>query len=338
MLFFKNDYNSLGSSEIMSKLASLALENNIGYGEDIHSKNAKELIRKEINCKNADIYFLSGGTITNRIGLYACLKPYEAVIGASSAHINVHETGAVESSGHKVLTVASYDGKLKIEDIDSLLKVHDSYHMVKPKCVYISQSTELGTTYTKDEISTLYNYCKEHDLYLFIDGARLGVALIDTNMSLEFIAANSDIFYIGGTKNGAPLGEALVITNDKIKTEFAYLLKNQGGLLAKGFMCGIIFEEFFTNDLYYKNARNSYETANKLREVFERHNFEEVYKNKTNQIFIKLSYEQNKILKEYVMYEEFEKYDDYVILRFVTNFNTSIFEIEEFDRILSKIF
>ena len=338
MLFFKNDYNSLGSSEIMSKLASLALENNIGYGEDIHSKNAKELIRKEINCKNADIYFLSGGTITNRIGLYACLKPYEAVIGASSAHINVHETGAIESSGHKVLTVASYDGKLKIEDIDSLLKVHDSYHMVKPKCVYISQSTELGTTYTKDEISTLYNYCKEHDLYLFIDGARLGVALIDTNMSLEFIAANSDIFYIGGTKNGAPLGEALVITNDKIKTEFAYLLKNQGGLLAKGFMCGIIFEEFFTNDLYYKNARNSYETANKLREVFERHNFEEVYKNKTNQIFIKLSYEQNKILKEYVMYEEFEKYDDYVILRFVTNFNTSIFEIEEFDRILSKIF
>ena len=338
MLFFKNDYNSLGSSEIMSKLASLALENNIGYGEDIHSKNAKELIRKEINCKNADIYFLSGGTITNRIGLYACLKPYEAVIGASSAHINVHETGAIESSGHKVLTVASYDGKLKIEDIDSLLKVHDSYHMVKPKCVYISQSTELGTTYTKDEISTLYNYCKEHDLYLFIDGARLGVALIDTNMSLEFIAANSDIFYIGGTKNGAPLGEALVITNDKIKTEFAYLLKNQGGLLAKGFMCGIIFEEFFTNDLYYRNARNSYETANKLREVFERHNFEEVYKNKTNQIFIKLSYEQNKILKKYVMYEEFEKYDDYVILRFVTNFNTSIFEIEEFDRILSKIF
>lgn len=337
MLFFKNDYNALGSSEIMNKLASLSLENNIGYGEDIHSKNAKELIRKEINCKDADIYFLSGGTITNRIGLYACLKPYEAVIGASSAHINVHETGAVESSGHKVLTVTSYDGKLKIEDIDSLLKVHDSYHMVKPKCVYISQSTELGTTYSKDEISALYSYCKEQDLYLFIDGARLGVALIDTNMSLEFIAKNSDIFYIGGTKNGAPLGEALVITNDKIKTEFAYLLKNQGGLLAKVFMCGIIFEEFFTNDLYFKNAKNSYETANKLREVFERHNICEVYRNKTNQIFVKLSYEENLKLKEYVLYEEFEKHDDYVIVRFVTNFNTSISEIEEFDKILSII-
>ncbi len=337
MLFFKNDYNSLGCPEIMNKLASLGLENNIGYGEDIHSKNARELIRSKLNDKNAQIYFLSGGTITNRIGLYACLKPYEAVIGATTSHINVHETGALESTGHKVLTVPTYDGKIKIKDIDSLLSIHNSNHMVKPKCVYISNSTELGTTYTKEEISVLYKYCKEHDLYLFIDGARLGVAMIDTGIDLEFIAKHSDVFYIGGTKNGAPLGEALVIINDEIKKDFAYLLKNQGGLLAKGFLCGVIFEEFFRNDLYLKNARNSFESAHNLREIFKKHHIEEVYKNNTNQIFVKLNYSLNEKLKKYVLYEESERNEDYLIVRFVTNFNTKAEEIKEFDKILTKI-
>lgn len=337
MLFFKNDYNSLGCPEIMNKLALLSLENNIGYGEDIHSKNAKELIRVKLNDKNAQIYFLSGGTITNRIGLYACLKPYEAVIGATTSHINVHETGALESTGHKVLTVPACDGKIKIKDIEALLSVHNSSHMVKPKCVYISESTELGTTYTKEEINALYSFCKENDLYLFIDGARLGVAMIDTGIDFEFIAKHSDVFYIGGTKNGAPLGEALVIINDDIKKDFAYLLKNQGGLLAKGFLPGVIFEEFFRNDLYLKNARNSYVSANKLREVFKKHKIEEVYKNNTNQIFVKLSYSLNEKLKEYVLYEECERNEDYLIVRFVTNFNTKAKEIEKFDEILTKI-
>ncbi len=337
MLFFKNDYNCLGSKEILNKLLGLSDEDNIGYGLDKHTDIAKELIRKEIGNKDADIYFLSGGTITNRIGLYACLKPYEAVIGATSAHINVHETGAVESTGHKVLTIDSQDGKINVKEIKELLDKHQNFHMVKPKCVYISESTELGTTYTKEEISELYKFCKDNDLYLFIDGARLGVALIAENISMEFIAKNCDIFYIGGTKNGAPLGEALVITNNTLKREFQYLLKNQGGLLAKGYLCGIIFEELFKNNLYYKNATNSYLMAKKLRMVFKKHNLEEVYENNTNQIFIRINHLTCKKLKEHVLFEISETYKDYVIVRFVTNFNTKEETILEFDRLLNEL-
>ncbi len=337
MLFFKNDYNCLGSKEILNKLLELSDEDNIGYGLDKHTDNAKELIKKEIGNNDADIYFLSGGTITNRIGLYACLKPYEAVIGATSAHINVHETGAVESTGHKVLTIDSQDGKINTKEIKELLDKHQDFHMVKPKCVYISESTELGTTYTKEEISELYKFCKDNDLYLFIDGARLGVALIAENISMEFVAKNCDIFYIGGTKNGAPLGEALVITNNTLKKEFQYLLKNQGGLLAKGYLCGIIFEELFKNNLYYKNATNSYLMAKKLRMVFKKHNLEEVYENNTNQIFIRTDHLTCKKLKEHVLFEISETYEDYVIVRFVTNFNTKEETIIEFDRILNEL-
>lgn len=337
MVFLKNDYNCLGSKEIMEALLNLSSENNIGYGLDKHTINAKELIRKEIDDKSGDIYFLSGGTITNKIGIAHLLRPYEAVICAESGHINVHETGAVESTGHKILTCHTKDGKIRKEDILSVLGNHQDFHKVLPRAIYISESTEVGTTYSLKELEELYACAKENNLYLFIDGARLSVALNAENITLKDIRRNSDMFYIGGTKNGAPLGEALVITNDNLKIDFAYMLKNQGGLLAKGFLCGIIFEEFFKDSLYYKNGAKANLMALEIRKILKKYNIEEVYKNKTNQIFISIGREMYRKLIEYVACEIFEEKEDTLIVRLVTNFNTNISDIEEFEKALKII-
>lgn len=337
MIFFKNDYNTLGSPEILGRLVELSSEDNIGYGLDKHTKNAINLIKKEIENESADIYFLSGGTITNKVGVSSLLKPYEAIICANTGHINVHETGAVEETGHKILTLPSYDGKIKISDIKSLLNEHSDFHKVKPRAVYISESSELGTTYTLNELKELYSFCQKNNLYLFIDGARLGVALLAENIKLKDIARVCDMFYIGGTKNGAPLGEALVILNDNLKEGFNYLIKNQGALLAKGFLSGIIFECFFENNLYYKNANISFLSAKELRRVFKKYNIEEVYPNLTNQIFVRLDKKIYEKIKDDVLVEISEEYDTYYIIRFVTNINTRKEDIESLDILLSKI-
>ncbi len=337
MIFFKNDYNTLGSPEILSRLFELCSEDNIGYGLDKHTKNAINLIKKEIENAEADIYFLSGGTITNKVGVSSLLKPYEAVICANTGHINVHETGAVEDTGHKILTIPSLDGKIKISDIKSLLKDHRDFHKVKPRAVYISESTEQGTTYTLNELKELYSFCQNNNLYLFIDGARLGVALEALNIRLKDIASVCDMFYIGGTKNGAPLGEALIILNDNLKEGFNYLIKNQGALLAKGFLSGIIFECFFENGLYYKNAHISFLSAKELRKVFKKHHIEEAFPNLTNQIFVKLDKEIYEKIKNDVLVEISEEYDTYYIIRFVTNINTKKEDIEALDDLLNEI-
>ncbi len=337
MVFLKNDYNCLGSKEIMEALLNLSSENNIGYGLDKHTIKAKELIRKEIEDEKADIYFLSGGTITNKIGIAHLLRPYEAVICAESGHINVHETGAVESTGHKILTCKTIDGKIRKEDILSVLGDHEDFHKVLPRAIYVSESTEVGTTYSLKELEELYACAKENNLYLFIDGARLSVALNAENITLKDIRRNSDMFYIGGTKNGAPLGEALIITNDNLKIDFAYMLKNQGGLLAKGFLCGIIFEEFFKDNLYYKNGSKANLMALKIRKILKKYNIEEVYKNNTNQIFISIKKDLYQKLIEYVACEIFEEKEDNLIVRLVTNFNTSLHDLEEFEKALKII-
>lgn len=339
MLYFKNDYNALGSDEIIKNIVKFKDEDNLGYGEDYHTKEAINLIRKEISDKYADIYFLSGGTITNRIGLYQMLRPYEAVICVESGHINVHETGAIESTGHKVLTVKGINGKVDINEVEEVLKNHTDSHKVLIRAIYISQSTEIGTIYSKEEIINLYKFCKKNDLYLFIDGARLGVALeCDIcDFTMKDIAKYCDMFYIGGTKNGAPLGEALVIVNDELKKNFAYLLKNQGGLLAKGYLCGIIFETLFTDSLYYRNAKNSIDKALKLREVFNKHKIVEEYVNPTNQIFVRLNKDLYNNLSKEVLFEIWEEKDNYIIARFVTNYKTTDLDIKNFDLLLSKM-
>jgi len=339
MVCFLNDYNSIGHKDIINKLLELSNETNIGYGLDKHTINAKKLIQKEIGNSDADIYFLSGGTITNKIGLAQMLRPYEAIICVDSGHINVHETGAVESNGHKILTVKGIDGKINSSLILSVLKEHEDFHKVLPRCVYISNSTEIGTIYNKKELEEIYKVCKDNNLYLFIDGARLGCALEcdENDLSLKDIAKCCDMFYIGGTKNGAPLGEALIILNNDLKKGFSYLLKNQGGLLAKGFVAGIIFEEFFKDNLYYKNAKNSVEMAKKLRNVFKKHNISEAYINPTNQVFVNLDSKQFLKLKDKVLFEKWEENNNYIVSRFVTNFNTTNEDIDELDTILSNI-
>lgn len=339
MICLLNDYNSLGCKEVLETITKLGQENNIGYGKDVHTANAINLIRKEIGYNDADIYFLAGGTITNRIGLDAILRPYEAVISVESGHINVHETGAVESTGHKILCAKGNDGKLSSGDILNILKEHTDSHKVLPRAVYISDSTEIGTIYTLKELKEISKVCHENDLYLFLDGARLGCALCaeGNDISLKDIAKYTDIFYIGGTKNGAPLGEALVITNKDLKKNFAYLLKNQGGLLAKGFLCGIIFETLFTDNLYLKNASNSIQMAKKLREIFRTNNIKEVYVNPTNQVFVELTKEQFAKISEKVLFEKWEENDEFIVSRFVTNFNTSLSELEEFSNVLGSL-
>ena len=336
MISFLNDYNVLGCDQVMKSLYELRKEYNEGYAEDYHTKNAISLIKKAIN-KDSDIYFLSGGTQTNRIGLYQMLKPYEAVICVEEGHINVHETGAIESTGHKVIPTKGIDGKIDLKEVEKVLEFHNNSHLVMPKVIYITDSTEIGTIYTLKELKEISDFCKKNNLYLYLDGARLGVALnsIHNDITLHDLANYTDVFYIGATKNGAPLGEALIINNESLKLNFKYLLKNQGGLIAKGFLCGIIFETLFSNDLYNKNALNSLDKALKLRNLFKKYGIKEAYPNPTNQIFVYLPEEKAREIEKHVLFELWEK-KDVSIYRFVTNFNTSDSDIVEFEKILNK--
>ena len=229
---FKYDYSEGCHPRILEMLGQSNFIQREAYGEDEYSEQARGLIRQKLENDQADIYFVSGGTQANLLVISSVLRPHESVISAHTGHINVHEAGAIEASGHKVNAVYSEDGKLNIASIQKVLNEHHTIpHMVKPKLVYISNSTEIGSIYTKSDLEKLSVFCKQKNLYLFIDGARLGSALSskDNDLSLADIARLSDIFYIGGTKNGALLGEAIVIMRDQLKEDFAYIIKQKGG-------------------------------------------------------------------------------------------------------------
>jgi len=265
MYSFMNDYSEGAHPRILELLYKSNYEQNIGYGLDVHSEKSREYIRKLIGRQKADIHFIPGGTLTNLTVISALLRPHQCVISADTGHINVHEAGAVEATGHKVVIAASKEGKLYPEAIEAVLKYHSDEHMVLPKMVYISNSTELGTIYSKDELTRIHNVCKEKGLILFLDGARIGNALMSKYNDLTFkdIANLVDVFYIGGTKNGALLGEALVVCNDNLKEDLRYLIKQKGALMAKGFVMGIQFEALFQDDLYFRLAKH----ANKMAEI-----------------------------------------------------------------------
>lgn len=267
MYSFVNDYSEGAHPRILEALSKANLEQNIGYGEDIHSDKAKEYIKKLIHKSEVDIHFIPGGTQTNLLVISSFLRPHECVIAADTGHINVHETGAIEATGHKVVAMPVAEGKLTPEAIRKALDQHSGEHMVKPRMVYLSDTTELGTIYTKEELTAIHKLCVERDLYLFLDGARIASAMTcrGNDLTLKDIAALTDVFYIGGTKNGALLGEALVICREELKREFRYLIKQRGAMLAKGFVVGIQFEELFRDALYFELA----EHANKLAERIE---------------------------------------------------------------------
>lgn len=287
---FFNDYSEGAHPQILAALQAANLQQEPGYGLDSFSEEAAALIKNAIQQPEAAVHFVSTGTQANFIALSFLLKPYEAVIAADSGHIEVHETGAVEATGHKVITVPSVEGKITPEAVHEVLATHTNEHMVLPRVVYISQSTELGTIYSKKELETLSKLCQEKNLLLFIDGARLGSALTSTvaDFTLVDIANYADAFYIGGTKNGALFGEAIVITRPHLQKNFRYQLKQHGALLAKGRVFGIQFREFFRDTLYLDNARHANAMAQKLARGMISLGHELAYPAVSNQIFLVL--------------------------------------------------
>jgi threonine aldolase len=303
---FKCDYSEGCHPNILKRLADTNLEQQNGYGEDEYSNEAKNLIRSAIGNKNADIHFVSGGTQANTLAIASALKPFESVISASTGHINVHEAGAIEATGHKIESVISKDGKLSVSDIQQVLNSFEDHHMVRSRMVYVSNPTELGTLYSKKDLEDVSNICRKNNLYLFLDGARLGSALTakENDLSLVDIANLTDAFYIGGTKNGALLGEAIVIVNDELKKDFLFHVKQRGALLAKGQLIGIQFLELFNDNLYFDLAKHANEMAGKLSDVFKSKGYSFLVESLTNQIF--------PILPNTLIQKLSEKYDFYV--------------------------
>ena len=291
MIYFHNDYSEGCHPEILTRLQQTNLEQTPGYGEDAYCEMAAAKIRAACGREDVAVHFLVGGTQTNMTVIAAALRPHQGVISADSGHIHVHETGAVEATGHKVLAALSQDGKITGDDVERIvLQQLDSgaaEHMVQPKMVYISHPTELGTLYTKKELEELSARCHRYGLYLFLDGARLGYGLgaRDNDVTIGDIARLCDVFYIGGTKMGALFGEAVVIATPEIQEDFRYLIKQRGGMLAKGRLLGLQFDTLFTDDLYLQAGRHADQMADKIRNVLDALEIPLLVKNNTNQIF-----------------------------------------------------
>ena len=288
---FACDYDEGACPEIMAALAATNFEQNPGYGEDPHCDHARALIREAIGREDAYVQFLVGGTQTNQTVIAAALRPFQGVIAASTGHINVHETGAIEATGHKVLAIPDREGKVRAEAVDAYVKGHwadpTHEHMVQPKMVYISHPTESGLLYSLAELTALREVCDRHGLYLYLDGARLGYGLVspETDVTLRDIARLTDAFYIGGTKVGALFGEAAVLLHPDLKKDFRYMIKRQGGMLAKGRLLGIQFETLFTDGLYTRIAKNAVDLAMVLRDALKAKGVPFLYESPTNQQF-----------------------------------------------------
>lgn len=288
MYNLKIDYAEGAHPAILDKLLETNFIQQNGYGADDYTEEAKTVLRNKINKPEAEIYFVSGGTQANLLVISSLLRPHEAVISASTGHIYANETGAIEATGHKVIPIDSKDGKLTAEQIEQTLATFQLRpHVVKPKVVYISNTTELGTLYTESELQALADCCKSNALLLFMDGARLGHALTATtnDLTLEKIAALVDVFYIGATKNGALFGEAIVFCNPKRAIDFDYNIKQKGALLAKGRVLGIQFLTLFQDDLYFKLAKEANDMANKLAQAFHEQGFTFLVDPMSNQLF-----------------------------------------------------
>ncbi len=326
MYSFRNDYSEGAHPRILEMLMKTNLEQSDGYGLDKHSRNAANYIKKRLKREDVDIHFIPGGTQTNLLTISSFLRPFECVISADTGHVNVHETGAIEATGHKVVTVPHQDGKLTKEGILQAFGAHETEHMVKPAMVYISNTTELGTVYSKAELSEISRTCKRLGLLLFLDGARIASALTSTVNDLELsdYAQFTDIFYIGGTKNGALFGEALVICNDSLKKDFRFMIKNRGAMLAKGFVTGIQFEALFEDDLYYELGRDANELARLIEKALKEKGYEFYATPCSNQLFPIVSKAYiDKTQNDFAYNIEKILPDGRVAIRFVTSWATT---------------
>ncbi len=329
MISFMNDYSEGAHPRIMEALNRTNLEQTVGYGMDEYCAEAANLIRQRIGCPDAAVHFMVGGTPTNVTVIAAALRPYQGAIAASTGHIAVHESGAVEGTGHKVLTIPTENGKITAEQIERLIRAHfDSEtheHEVQPGIVYISQPTELGTLYSKAELSGISKVCRKFHIPLYVDGARLAAALASeqNDVSIEDLARLTDIFYIGGTKMGCLIGEALVINDPRIDDDFRYMIKRQCGLLAKGRLLGIQFAELFRDGLYEEIGRDTMAQAVRLREGLKALGCEFLADSPTNQIFPILSDELIAELREKYRFELWGRVDrTHSAVRFVTSWAT----------------
>lgn len=341
MRYFQCDYTEGAHPKIMEKLLKTNLEQTPGYGEDHYCEEAAWLIRKACGDESLAVHFLVGGTQTNLTLIDAGLRSHQGVLCAESGHINVHETGAVEACGHKVLGLPSTDGKITAAQVKEAMEAHlgnDSFeHMVQPKMVYISNPTELGTIYYKKELEKLSAVCRQYGLYLFMDGARLGYGLAapDNDLTMEEIASYCDCFYIGGTKVGALFGEAVVIRNPELKQDFRYIMKQKGGMLAKGRLLGIQFGELFRDGLYGEVSTHAIAMAEKLRAGFEKKGYPYLVQSRTNQIFVILPDADLGKLSENFAYCYQERVDEsHSAVRFCTSWAT---KEEDVDALIAAV-
>ena len=329
MLSFQCDYTEGAHEKILQRFIETNLEPAPGYGEDTFCASAKEKIRNACQCPDADIFFLTGGTQTNSIVIDAMLAQYEGVLSAKTGHIANHEAGAVEFSGHKVLELPQYEGKIHADDLKNYMETfwndgtHE--HMVFPGMVYISHPTEYGTLYTRDELTSISDVCQQYQIPLFLDGARLGYGLMSrqTDVTLPFIAKCCDVFYIGGTKVGALCGEAVVFTKKNMPRYFLTIVKQHGALVAKGRLLGIQFDTLFTDDLYFEISKHAIDMAEYLKEELLKKGYRFFLNSPTNQQFVILENTQMNELAQKVNFSIWEKFDDsHTVVRFATSWAT----------------
>lgn len=324
MYFFRNDYSEGALPQVLDALNETNSLSTVGYGLDPFCAEAAGSIRECFACPDAEVHFLMGGTQVNLTAISAFLRPWEAVIAASSGHIAVHETGSIEATGHKVCTVPSPDGKLRPEQIRSVCAAHTDEHMVLPKLVYISNSTELGTVYSRSELKDLSAACHELGLTLYLDGARLAVALDAGDLVPGDLPELCDAFYIGGTKNGLLFGEALVVVRDEWKPHFRHAVKQRGGMLAKGRLLGVQFQALLRDGLWLKAAAHANAMAARLREGMAALGISMAADSPTNQIFPILSNSKYEALSTAFSFEVWDRPDpEHTTVRFVTSWATT---------------
>jgi len=341
MISFASDYIAGAHPAIMQRLTETNLENLSGYGTDKYCESAKEKIKKAIGCQDCEVFFLVGGTQTNQIIISTMLNAYEGVVAARTGHVSIHEAGAIEYSGHKVIELEGKEGKLSAKILDEYLQSfyqdENREHMVFPGMVYISFPTEYGTLYSKCELEEIYDVCSRNSIPLYIDGARLGYGInADSNdVTMEDIARCSDVFYIGGTKVGALCGEAVVFTKNNMPKHFMTQVKQHGALLAKGRLLGVQFDCLFTDNLYQKISRHAIDMANQMKKLFNEKGYNFYIDSPTNQQFIILANRKLKELEKEVEFSFWEKYDSsHSVVRFATSWSTTKEDLQKLEQLL----
>ena len=329
MIQFQCDYNEGAHPLIIKRLTETNMEQTVGYGEDPHCEEARRLIKQACQSDNADVHFLVGGTQANTTVIAHILRPYQGVLAATSGHINVHETGAIESTGHKVLAIPTEDGKLTAKQIDEAMQAHihedGPEHMVQPGMVYLSFPTEIGTIYSHDELKAIRTVCDKYHLPLFVDGARLGYGLCspECDLTLPQLAQLADVFYIGGTKVGALFGEAVVIMNEALKRDFRYSIKQHGGMLAKGRLLGLQFATLFTGNLYFDIAQHAINEAMRIKAALQAKGIGFLIDSSTNQQFPIFTDTQIATLSEHFMLSLWQRIDEsHTAMRICTSWAT----------------